>query len=259
MNEERKARGRAAVTLIELLVVISIIGILTSLLIPAVQAAREASRKSVCRDKIRQQGIAVHNFHSAYAKLPFGSDRNGFAWSAQILPYLEQQAVYSSLDLNQSARSAANRGIGETPMPIYFCPNVETDLNRPGRTDYRGLRGERTIDPDPDDGVFLVGQSLNFGNVSDGLSQTIAIAEGTDGSRGEWIDGGNLIIQRGGANDSSISAGESVIRSQHPSGVIVLFLDGSVHLLSDSIDPIVLAQLITRRKQEQITPSDYGL
>src|SRR6476661_8000751 len=94
-------------TLVELLVVIAIIGILVALLLPAVQAAREASRRSSCQNKLHQIGIAMHNFHAAHNVFPYGANdgdceaktpgRETMAWRTKLLPFMENQPMYDQL------------------------------------------------------------------------------------------------------------------------------------------------------------------
>ncbi|MGQ9503861.1 MAG: DUF1559 domain-containing protein [Thermogutta sp.] len=94
------SRCRQAFTLVELLVVIAIIGILIALLLPAVQAAREAARRSQCTNNLKQLGLAIHNFHDVNSVFPIGQpddDNNNYAWGAYILPYIEQKSMYDTL------------------------------------------------------------------------------------------------------------------------------------------------------------------
>src|ERR1044071_6861704 len=103
-------KHKSGFTLVELLVVIAIIGVLVALLLPAVQAAREAARRMSCSSNLRQLGLAMHNYHDTHKTLPYttaawGPDgkvnspgNRGWSWNSFILPYIEQQAVYSQID-----------------------------------------------------------------------------------------------------------------------------------------------------------------
>jgi prepilin-type N-terminal cleavage/methylation domain-containing protein/prepilin-type processing-associated H-X9-DG protein len=120
-------------TLVELLVVIAIIGILIALLLPAVQAAREAARRSQCTNQLKQMGLAMHNLNSSFGTFPtggttpwptlenystggtpWGPDKQGLGWAFQILPYLEQQQIYKILTQAELQQNAA---------ATYFCPS----------------------------------------------------------------------------------------------------------------------------------------
>ena len=93
-------RLRRGFTLVELLVVIAIIWILVALLLPAIQAAREAARRTQCANNLKQLGVAIHNFHGVNNNFPVGAhddDNDAYAWGAYLLPYLEQQPLYDTL------------------------------------------------------------------------------------------------------------------------------------------------------------------
>ncbi|WP_425615756.1 DUF1559 domain-containing protein [Anatilimnocola sp. NA78] len=116
-------------TLVELLVVIAIIGVLVALLLPAVQAAREAARGAQCKNNIRQIGLAMHNYHDTHGRLPPGWIGNqpegtpGWGWTVSILPQLEQTALQTSVNRNQPISHAANQQARETVVNLLFCPS----------------------------------------------------------------------------------------------------------------------------------------
>ncbi|WP_437223103.1 DUF1559 domain-containing protein [Planctomicrobium sp. SH661] len=139
-NRPRDCR-RSAFTLIELLVVIAIIAVLIALLLPAVQQAREAARRSQCVNNLKQMGLAIHNFQDTYNRIPPGGATDmqpfgviqtagtsswGSSWMVFILPYLEQGTLYSKLafDWGSGWISPANMLLySQTNVPVYHCPS----------------------------------------------------------------------------------------------------------------------------------------
>src|SRR5437773_1118253 len=119
-------RHRAAFTLVELLVVIAIIGVLVALLLPAVQAAREASRRSQCTNNLRQLAIAMHNYHDVQLAFPvnYRPVVNGtYSWMQAILPFIEQSALYNQLTVGGPVSLANNTAVANTPIKTYRCPS----------------------------------------------------------------------------------------------------------------------------------------
>jgi prepilin-type N-terminal cleavage/methylation domain-containing protein/prepilin-type processing-associated H-X9-DG protein len=138
LRDDRRARG---FTLVELLVVIAIIGVLVALLLPAIQAAREAARRTDCLNRIRQLGDASHNFHASKGKLPsHGDRRTGLSSQARLLPYMEQQSVLNLVNQNVHWRGQAQL-TKETPLTFLKCPSQEplewTDVAASGPTGFR--------------------------------------------------------------------------------------------------------------------------
>lgn len=135
MRTTQKANRNRGFTLIELLVVIAIIAILVSLLLPAVQAAREAARRTQCKNNLKQIGLALHNYHDVHRTFPSGwiavedfranahDGLNGAAWGTMILPMLEQGPLYSLFDPNFAITAPENVLFSSSVLPAFQCPS----------------------------------------------------------------------------------------------------------------------------------------
>lgn len=152
--------GRSGFTLVELLVVIAIIGVLVALLLPAVQAAREAARRTQCVSSSKQLALALHSYESAHGAVPenfrpsgrtYESDYITVGWMQGILPYIEQQALFNRIDRKLPSLSGANLEVARTPIPVLLCPSDSTNngglLTR--RSDYHSFSNLRKFDGDP--------------------------------------------------------------------------------------------------------------
>ena len=152
---------RPAFTLVELLVVIAIIGVLVALLLPAIQAAREAARRTQCVNNLKQIGIGMLNFEKARKSFPPGefkpagvNTNGGLAWSAWFLPYIEENNLYNLLDLKKDVRKEPNwnadlTGPTNTIIPVYLCPSMS---RRQTRREMDGRLGQFN-----NDGIFNSG------------------------------------------------------------------------------------------------------
>lgn len=197
---------RNGFTLVELLVVIAIIGILIALLLPTVQAAREAARRATCLSNIRQMGIALHNYHNAHNQLPPGSyDCCWGTWPLLSLDYLEQGDIAARYvvgvmgDLDERYSSTCNRPVTSQRIPVYQCPSdspqATWDITK---NNYVGNYGNTTYAGRQDyNGVTFGGAPFRFisrsstrstlpwgvpfRDVSDGLSLTLAVSETVQG------------------------------------------------------------------------------
>jgi prepilin-type N-terminal cleavage/methylation domain-containing protein/prepilin-type processing-associated H-X9-DG protein len=205
-NERIDNRG---FTLVELLVVIAIIGVLVALLLPAVQAAREASRRSSCMNNLKQLSLSMLNFESARKTLPGGSlepfGEGYFSPQAQLLPYAEGSGLQDLLDLTQGPLTTRNRDATKNiKISMYLCPTDPQQgdailgtgpTNYPGFTSYRGNAGS-WVRLGGWDGVYgppdrRVGKDplppVKLAQIADGTSNTAAFAEGVNGLLGETI------------------------------------------------------------------------
>ncbi|EMI57482.1 protein containing DUF1559 [Rhodopirellula sallentina SM41] len=253
----------AAFTLVELLVVIAIIGVLVALLLPAVQAAREAMRRASCQNNLHQVGLALHNYHSAFNNFPPGaievrpevSGGKQFAWSAFVLPYMEQSALAEQIDFNLPFDDPANAEAAGEVVPAYVCPSTprsEPRIDEMGVTDYGGIFGERIVSTNnPPRGMMIHDRALGFRDMLDGSSHTIVVAEDAEFPDGQWINGRNLFDQAFPINKAP--AFENDMRSFHPGGVMVLLGDGATRFVVEQIDLEVLAAYCTRNGHEQVT------
>jgi prepilin-type N-terminal cleavage/methylation domain-containing protein/prepilin-type processing-associated H-X9-DG protein len=193
---------RPAFTLVELLVVIAIIGILVALLLPAVQAAREAARRSQCSNNLKQMGLAAHNFHDTHQKLPSSIRPAGLtplpriAGLTLLLPYLEQRNSYDRYDQTKNWFDPANLPVTSLNVPTYNCPSTAVEKKRldgvPENSPWTGVVATTDYSPTigvdqrlvasglvdfADAGILPKNGEPRFADVTDGLSNTIMYAE----------------------------------------------------------------------------------
>lgn len=218
MNPSR--RPLHGFTLVELLVVITIIGILIALLLPAVQAAREAARRMQCANNFRQIGIAMHNHESALGSFPAGEvycalpTLLGPAWSGSLLPYMEQAAAYNQYEVPFTAMGiyqGKNELVGRNRIAAYCCPSDPQDellkigtsvngtdnfpdgkiwwwkSNAAGITDSLNAWEPGSLLGDPKenaDGMLMAQKLIRVADVADGTSNTLFVGECTGGGPG---------------------------------------------------------------------------
>ena len=305
-------KKRTAFTLVELLVVIAIIGILVSLLLPAVQSAREAGRRSQCLNNLRQLALAVHNYHDQFKKIPPGSiTTNQLSWHVHILPFFEQSSLYNQFDFTSGAYTATGRGRhGLNRINMYLCPSSPVDkmqtqdppntpnfaetipANNPSAeipytTHYYGVLGP--VGTSPTGAVYIEESDSSYGNISkqgmffydtkftfaavtDGLSNTLMVAEQSQQNNKTGSRYRNWVRGRGAGSDSWFGGCKTIrytinyplassitnqfnqrpMGSQHPGGANFNYGDGSTRFHSQNIALSVLLALASRNGAETV-------
>ena len=185
---------RKGFTLVELLVVIAIIGVLIGLLLPAVQATRESSRRSHCKNNLKQLALATQTYESSsrafpmFCSLPRSKAFQPFSIHARLLPYIEQTAVANLIDFSVDVPFTAHPEVAKLRIPQYMCPSEMNDRARTTPTlvyyplNYCFNEGTWFIyDPVSDtagDGAFAPNRNFKVSEIKDGLSHTLALSEG---------------------------------------------------------------------------------
>ena len=183
-------------TLIELLVVIAIIAILIALLLPAVQQAREAARRSQCKNNLKQIGLALHNYHDVHSVFPPGVvlDNEEWGWAAHILPYIEEGSLFNTLQIGTVRRDSSALSDRQYVIDTYRCPSDTAPDKNTGREDQGtanyvgnngvedGLNNDNTAQynqstNDAQTGIFGRNSRVKMRDITDGTSNTIGVGE----------------------------------------------------------------------------------
>ncbi|PIR53884.1 prepilin-type cleavage/methylation domain-containing protein [Candidatus Peregrinibacteria bacterium CG10_big_fil_rev_8_21_14_0_10_42_8] len=259
-----KVSKRRGFTLIELLVVIGIIAILVALLLPAVQQAREAARRMQCKNNLKQIGIALHNYHDTNNVFPpasFGT--NEYGWRVRILPMMEQAPLYKEIapegqyfgNFDPSNGNFDTSGIAgaseSTVIASYRCPSsTQIDVYKNyGTTNYVGSAGGGLRDPGSNvnfgsftTGVIYTKSTVRMRDIQDGTTNTFMVGEAnvTNGTDSTPIWAGEMAFgvqeARSAYDMNKINSGSNSFSSPHVGGAHFLFVDGSVHFISENID-----------------------
>jgi prepilin-type N-terminal cleavage/methylation domain-containing protein len=315
------ANQRRGFTVVELLVVIALIGVLLGLLLPAVQQAREAARRTQCKNNLKQIGLGLHQHHDTYStfppafvnKGPYGTTPFSFThgWAPFILPFIEQEPLYNLYRWDFPLYTTENQPVVSRQLKIFQCPStpeqdrfmefgpfkafgtkgacgdyaatlgVDAGLAQLSLVDsVRDYRGALTHVPTPALTASLKPTPTRFADIRDGSSNTILLAEDAGRPRrwlarnsgddqvlegGAWNHFKGGIILQGKSADGTANLGtcsmncsnNGELYSFHTGGAHAVFVDGSVHFLSESINIRVLARLITRAGGEVQPSGDY--
>jgi prepilin-type N-terminal cleavage/methylation domain-containing protein/prepilin-type processing-associated H-X9-DG protein len=199
---------RRAFTFIELMIVVGIIGVLISLLLPAIQSAREQARRTQCCNNLLQLGLAMGNYASTHTVLPPGvvNDKGpivnlpagyNHGWIVQILPFLGQDNVYRRIDLDQSVYAAANFTVREVVISTLMCPSDSRRVS----TNYAGCHHDVEAPIAADNhGVLYLNSHVRLDDITDGPAQTILIGESIydDPSALGWTSGTSATLRNTG-------------------------------------------------------------
>jgi prepilin-type N-terminal cleavage/methylation domain-containing protein len=274
----RLPKTRSAFTLVELLVVIAIIGVLVALLLPAVQAAREAGRRCACQNNLMQLILAIHSYENAHSVYPPGTIDNAkgpivnaalpgsyhHSWIVQILPFIDQQNIWNAIDKTVGVYHPVNSIPAGLELQVVHCPSYW--IVGPEFSDYAAVHhdAEKPIDA-MDNGVFFLNSRVAFEDVKDGVSNTFFLGEkGTDKSEFGWMSGtrgtlrntSTLVPARppGWAPPPGGPLFVGGFGSSHPATSNFALGDGRVNSISYKISPTVLQELGHRADGKIISP-----
>jgi prepilin-type N-terminal cleavage/methylation domain-containing protein/prepilin-type processing-associated H-X9-DG protein len=271
-NGHTPMRRHRGFTLVELLVVIAIIGVLVAILLPAVQAAREASRRSQCANNLKQIGLAMHQFDHTRQRLPFANNDLGASAFVFILPFVEESTLFEQYDSTLAPNVGTNKPIYETPLTIFRCPSMvvsDAVAATKGWASYAVCTGSayghfvNESDPEYHNGAIvdpIRGKTrIRIISNEDGTGKTFLAGEMDYGIRNYgnggatvWADSYPFSTQGSTAgvfNSDRLVTGFwelNTFRSDHPAGVNMLMVDGSVHFVDELISPDTLKWLAKR-------------
>jgi prepilin-type N-terminal cleavage/methylation domain-containing protein/prepilin-type processing-associated H-X9-DG protein len=289
---QRAPKNCRGFTLVELLVVIAIIGILVGLLLPAVQQAREASRRTQCQNNLRQIGVGLLNFEQQHKEFPIGmigygttgadgefQEQRLISWNVQLLPFVDQKSLGEEYRFDLPAYQSPNKELGSNLLSIFLCPStIEEQLFSPASiwrgmafTDYGGMYGVEGIgrdneeidldNPDPKKqnlndeslGVMLYNIPVAIREITDGTAHTVIVAEAKV-RRISSMEWANGHNTFAQSQSLSVNDpnGKDEIGSPHPGGASVTFCDGHVAFLHDETEQAVLNALLTRQGVEAL-------
>ena len=280
----RSRRPLHGFTLVELLVVMVIIGILISMLLPALGAVRERARRSKCNNNVKQIGLALQAYLESRTYFPAGNEDKGGtdrSWLMSIQPHLDGENIWDKYNDSLPWSANSNQAVTYLNVATYRCPSQDQVFV--GQGDYAGVDGSIIATANPDtsptsaradgdladeaygsgiliprnDTTLADNPRINDAHISDGLTKTMIFAEDTgrdstmDGRY--WADGNQII----GVDQKINTTRDNEIFSQHPGGAIVAFAGGQSKFMAEEVELIILARLAIRDDGEVLSEDDY--
>lgn len=217
-----------------LIVSLPVLGICAGLLLPAIQAAREASRRMSCANNLKEIGLALHNYQSIYGSLPpaYTVDDQGrplHSWRTLILPQLNQEALYSQIDLTKPWDDPANAAVAQAVVPTYACPSTVVD---PQLTTYVAV-----VDPG---GLMSGPTASSLDDVPDGMFATLLVAETDSGNAVPWMSPQDIDLA------TFLETGTRRDAGGHFGGAHILTADGAVQFVTDTMAAEIREALVLK-------------
>jgi prepilin-type processing-associated H-X9-DG protein len=227
-----KPSSRRGFKLVEVLVVLGIIALLIVLLLPATRSARPAARRAQCTNNLKQIAMALRNYEQAHKALPpaYTVDAEGrplHSWRTLILPYLEQEPLYQTIDFSRPWNDPANAKALETPLPVFRCPEAVGPQNT---TTYLAITAPN--------GCFIPRESRRLAEITDAHESTLMVIEAGEENAVPWM--------------APVDADESLVMSlgpttklHHTGGTNACFVDGRVTFLKANTPAMVRRALMS--------------
>jgi prepilin-type processing-associated H-X9-DG protein len=244
IGRSRAKTKRTAITLVEVLIVIAIICVLIALLLPARRTAREAARRNQCQNNLKQIAIALKNYADVHGALPpaYTTDDNGkplHSWRTLILPFMEEQKLYESIDLTKPWDDPANAAAVNTIVPAYLCPSASGEERF---TNYLAVVTPASC--------FRASEPRNLSDITDGAHETLMVIEVDAEHAVPWMSPVDADEQ------TVLSLGESQTKSPHPGGAVAAFVDCHVEFLSEEVPAEVRRAMISIAGNDMPTDDD---
>ena len=219
---------------------VCVVGILIALLLPAVGQAREAARRSQCKNNLKQIGLALMNYHGTYntfppAYIPDATGKPKHSWRVLILPFIDQNPMHNAYDFNKPWDHPDNLAVTRNTPQVFRCPSA---TGSPGTTHYVFVTGKGTC--------FEGSRAIRLSDIVDGASQTLLVVESHESST-TWYEPKDLDVSElsGGGASPGVS-------TTHVGGFHALHADGRVSYIPESIAPAQLKARVTPRGREPV-------